>query len=64
MAGPATKSIADDLGCRPTGHARRAGRAPHASLSEAIKGAGVVALGRAIDVSNRRPTPRPAASSR
>ena len=50
--------------CRPSGQARRAGRAPHASLSEAIKGAGLVALGRAIDVPNRRPTRRPAASSR
>jgi hypothetical protein len=36
----------------------------HPSLSEAINGAGLVALGRAIDVLNRRPTPRPAASSR
>lgn len=36
--------------CRPSGPARRAGRAPHASVSGAIKGAGLVALGRAIDV--------------
>jgi dihydrolipoamide dehydrogenase len=40
------------------------GMAPHPTLSEAIKGAGLVALGRAIDVPNRRPTSRPAASSR
>jgi osmotically inducible protein OsmC len=32
------------------------GMAPHPTLSEAIKGAGLVALGRAIDVPNRKPT--------
>ena len=35
------------------------GMAPHPTLSEAIKGAALVALGRAIDVPNRKPTPRP-----
>jgi dihydrolipoamide dehydrogenase len=30
--------------------------APHPTLSEAIKGAALVALGRAIDVPNRKPT--------
>jgi hypothetical protein len=35
--------------------------APHPTLSEAIKGADLVALGRANDVPNRRPMPRPAA---
>lgn len=37
--------------------------APHPTLSEAIKGAGLVALGRAIDVPNGRPTPPPPAAS-
>jgi dihydrolipoamide dehydrogenase len=32
------------------------GMAPHPTLSEAIKGAGLVALGRAIDLPNRKPT--------
>jgi dihydrolipoamide dehydrogenase len=32
------------------------GMAAHPTLSEAIKGAGLVALGRAIDVPNRKPT--------
>jgi dihydrolipoamide dehydrogenase len=32
------------------------GMAPHPTLSEAIKGAGQVALGRAIDLPNRKPT--------
>jgi dihydrolipoamide dehydrogenase len=32
------------------------GMAPHPTLSEAIKGAGLVALGRAIDVPNTKPT--------
>ena len=31
--------------------------APHPTLSEAIKGAALVALGRAIDVPNRKPAP-------
>jgi dihydrolipoamide dehydrogenase len=31
------------------------GMAPHPTLSEAIKGAALVALGRAIDVPNRKP---------
>ncbi len=31
------------------------GMAPHPALSEAIRGAGLVALGRAIDVPNRKP---------
>ena len=35
------------------------GMAPHPTLSEAIKDAALVALGRAIDVPNRKPTPRP-----
>jgi hypothetical protein len=39
------------------------GMVPHPTLSEAIKGAALVALGGAIDVPNRKPTPRPAASS-
>jgi hypothetical protein len=33
--------------------------APHPTLSEAIKDAALVALGRAIDVPNPKPTPRP-----
>ncbi len=32
------------------------GMAPHPTLSEAIRGAGLVALGRAIDLPNRKPT--------
>jgi dihydrolipoamide dehydrogenase len=32
------------------------GMAPHPTLSEAIKGAGLVALGRVIDLPNRKPT--------
>jgi dihydrolipoamide dehydrogenase len=36
------------------------GMAPHPTLSEAIKDAALVALGRAIDVPNRKPDPRPA----
>lgn len=32
------------------------GMAPHPTLSEAIRGAALVALGRAIDVPNRKPT--------
>jgi dihydrolipoamide dehydrogenase len=32
--------------------------APHPTLSEAIKGASQVALGRAIDIPNRKRTPR------
>ncbi|HWS94118.1 MAG TPA: dihydrolipoyl dehydrogenase [Mycobacterium sp.] len=35
------------------------GMAPHPTLSEAIKDAALVALGRAIDVPNRKSTPRP-----
>ena len=35
------------------------GMAPHPTLSEAIKDAALVALGRAIDVPNRKRTPRP-----
>ena len=35
------------------------GIAPHPTLSEAIKDAGLVALGRAIHLPNRKPTPRP-----
>jgi len=35
------------------------GMAPHPTLSEAIRDAALVALGRAIDVPNRKPTPRP-----
>ena len=35
------------------------GIAPHPTLSEAIKDAALLALGRAIDVPNRKPTPRP-----
>jgi dihydrolipoamide dehydrogenase len=31
------------------------GIAPHPTLSEAIKGAGLAALGRAIDLPNRKP---------
>jgi len=38
--------------------------APRPTRSAAIKGAGLVALGRIIDVPNRRPSPHPAASSR
>ena len=34
--------------------------APHPTLSEAIKDAALVALGRAIGVPNRKPDPRPA----
>jgi dihydrolipoamide dehydrogenase len=41
-AGAAVQTIAD-------------GMAPHPTLSEAIKGAGLVALGRAIDVPNTKP---------
>jgi dihydrolipoamide dehydrogenase len=33
------------------------GMAPHPTLSEAIKGAGLVALGRSIDLPNRKPRP-------
>jgi hypothetical protein len=33
--------------------------APHPTLSEAIKDAALLALGRAIDVPNRKPAPRP-----
>jgi dihydrolipoamide dehydrogenase len=36
------------------------GMAPHPTLSEAIKDAALVALGRAIDVPNRNLDPRPA----
>ena len=36
------------------------GMAPHPTLSEAIKDAALVALGRAIDVPNRKADPRPA----
>jgi dihydrolipoamide dehydrogenase len=36
------------------------GMAPHPTLSEAIKDAALVALGRVIDVPNRKPDPRPA----
>jgi dihydrolipoamide dehydrogenase len=35
------------------------GMAPHPTLSEAIKDAALLALGRAIDVPNRKRTPRP-----
>ena len=35
------------------------GMAPHPTLSEAIKDAALLALGRAIDVPNRKPDPRP-----
>ena len=35
------------------------GMAPHPTLSEAIKDAALIALGRAINVPNRKPTPRP-----
>src|SRR5215472_16640499 len=35
------------------------GMAPHPTLSEAIKDAALVALGRAIDIPNRKRTPRP-----
>ena len=36
------------------------GMAPHPTLSEAVKDAALVALGRAIDVPNRKADPRPA----
>jgi dihydrolipoamide dehydrogenase len=45
-AGAAIEALADGI-------------APHPTLSEAIKGAGLVALGRAIDVPNRKRIPRP-----
>ena len=35
------------------------GMAPHPTLSEAIKDAALLALGRAIDIPNRKPVPRP-----
>ena len=35
------------------------GIAPHPTLSEAIKDAALLALGRAVDVPNRKPAPRP-----
>jgi dihydrolipoamide dehydrogenase len=35
------------------------GMAPHPTLSEAIKDAALLALGRAIDIPNRKTTPRP-----
>ncbi len=44
-AGAAVETVAD-------------GMAPHPTLSEAIKDAGLVALGRAIDVPNHKRTPR------
>ena len=40
------------------------GMAPHPTLSEAIKEAGLVALGRAIHIPNRKPAPRRRRSAR
>src|ERR1700755_188080 len=46
-SGAAVETVADSM-------------APHPTLSEAIKDAALVALGRAIDVPNRKPDPQPA----